>query len=417
MFNLKKNFNTILFLLLIVIVVVCFFINFKGQERTLEEVVEGFEDKKDNNDETNNNDENANTDEKDNCQQEQNQWFEILPIKSIVSRFSGVSFNVCSVDSDNCNEGNLESKYYVSIDNPNNDTPEGVITVLENGTYYTEVKSNIEPQFWKIIRIDENNKLKKYLPENTMTEEEINNEKYPYYICVKTPVYENSGKITPPNLNKVLQYENGSLSVRFLGNYESQKWYINKKEIKNLPILTVNNYQQSQFSPELSRQGDNQQRLNSLNESNSRNVMSSLKQILKILEKQGNAGQPSESLFGNKPLSVNVNLGGRNILPGQNKEQVDEQLEQVDEQLEQVDEQLEQNVSEDDIVEKFQDDNRDVRTMLNEYERNGIIEEEKKTLRKIVEDSKSDSIKCKIPNFDDYVTVGQMAVCNGCSNL
>lgn len=403
MFNLKKNLNTILFLLLIVIVVVCFFINFKEQERTLEEVIEGFQDNNEENEE-------ESVQNIDNCQQIQKEWYEILPIKSIISRFSGVSFNVCSVDSDNCNEGNLESKYYVSIDNPNNDTPEGVITVLENGTYYTEVKSNIEQQFWKIIRIDANNKLEKYLPENTMTDAEKNNEKYPYYICVKTPLYENtsSTKITPPNLNKVLQYENGSLSIRFLGNYESQKWYINKKEIRNLPILTVNNYQQSQFSPELSRQSDNQQRLNALNESNSQNVMSSLKQILKLLENQGSTTQPSESLFGNKPLSVNVNLGGRNILPGQIEEQVDKRTNiQTDEQ----------NVSEDDIVEKFQDNKKDVRRMLDNYEKNSVIEEEKQTLRKMVEDSKSDSIKCKIPNFDDYVTVSQMAVCNGCSNL
>ena len=39
-------------------------------------------------------------------------------------------------------------------------------------------------------------------------------------------------------------------------------------------------------------------------------------------------------------------------------------------------------ILEDDIVEKFQDDNRDVRTMLNEYER--VIIEEEKALRKLL---------------------------------
>lgn len=384
----KIDNDKILLLLLIVVVIVCVIFNFKKNDRDMNEVVENFQTKNNTADTDDTDDEEEEDNERTSCPTlAPRQWFELHPVRSLVSRFSGVSFNVCPVESADCTTGTLESNYYVQIETPNNDLPQGVLTVSANGTFSTDIASNIVQQYWKIIKIDATNPITNYLPSTTTVE--TSNEDYPYYLCLKAPILQNSStlNITAPNLNRALQYENGSLSVRFLGNYESQKWYINRDALRNLPIMTNNANQYSQFTPEFNQQGTNEQQLQTLNRNNNQQVMSSLNQIMSLLQQQGNVQPPSESLFGNKELSVNVNLGG-------NKETKSK-----------------------DTFQDTNQNNENVSELLDKYEKGDIIQKQRDTLNDIIDSTQMKSVQCKIPNFDDYVTVGQMAVCNGCSNL
>lgn len=382
----KIDNDKILLLLLIVVVIVCVIFNFKKNDRNMNEVVENFQvNVGDITDDEEEEEETAPTV----CPTlPPREWPELHPVRSLVSRFSGVSFNVCPVESADCTTGTLESNYYVQIETPNNDLPQGVLTVSANGTFSTDIASNIAQQYWKIVKIDASNPITNYLP-STITVN-TSNENYPYYLCLKVPVLVNSStnNITAPNLNRALQYENGSLSVRFLGNFESQKWFINREALRNLPIMTNNSNQYSQFTPEFNQQGTNQQQLETINRNNNQQVMSSLNQIMSLLQQQGNVQPPSESLFGNKELSVNVNLGGS-----------------------------EKDSKSKDAFQDTNQNNKNVSELLDNYEKGEIIQKQRDTLKDIVDSTQMKSVQCKIPNFDDYVTVGQMAVCNGCSNL
>jgi hypothetical protein len=113
---------------------------------------------------------------------------------------------------------------------------------------------------------------------------------------------------------RVLQYENGTLSVRPLGDYISQQWDISTVNVTpGIPIL--NNNQLSSFSPEYV-DGGVANSTAMLNSTTNQQIMTSLNQILGYIQANGINQTPTQSVFGSTstnaastPLTVNVRLG------------------------------------------------------------------------------------------------------------
>ena len=220
--------------------------------------------------------------------EDQGEWQDNQPVKSIISRYTGIRLNVCASDSSDCNVGNINSTYIVLVDTPNGDIPKGVLTVQGNGSFSTEVQTNSPTQLWNLILIEKPADFQMYSTETPT------NTRYPYYLCLKTQNRKSDPDDLETNPNLALQYENGSLSVRLLGDYESQKWLINPDPVENLPVMILNNNQYSGFSPEFLQTGNRDPNFNvpagmnnavhQLNTLNSRQVMESLNQIQQLLE-------------------------------------------------------------------------------------------------------------------------------------
>ena len=325
--------------------------------------------------------------------EDQGEWQDNQPVKSIISRYTGIRLNVCASDSSDCNVGNINSTYIVLVDTPNGDIPKGVLTVQGNGSFSTEVQTNSPTQLWNLILIEKPADFQMYSTETPT------NTRYPYYLCLKTQNRKSDPDDLETNPNLALQYENGSLSVRLLGDYESQKWLINPDPVENLPVMILNNNQYSGFSPEFLQTGNRDPNFNvpagmnnavhQLNTLNSRQVMESLNQIQQLLESQGGTTPPTTTTFGDAPITVNLKLGGTPPSLGVTSESAENQ-------------------------ENFQTTSN-IDNLLNQYEKQTNQEDPQDTLNALIQ--KDSVLECKIPNFDDYVKLSDMASCNGCSNL
>lgn len=256
--------------------------------------------------------ENTNNDE---CEcADKREWYETSSIKSIYSRFFGIGINVSpATDMDNAN---INSKYLVFIESNNEDIPKGALSLDDQGTYSVQVPNGYNPeQQWEIKLIKSADDFK-LLDSNV----ELNdNEKFPFAVVVKKN--ESSG------IYHSLHYDNGSIGVRPLHNYETQKWIIGKDSVSQPAIQILNTNQYTKLTPEY-RESDTTtasavaQRqagydpstqnlmLQQLTNSNQAEVMRSIEQIVNLLQKEGKMETPSETTFGKKPLTINLRLQG-----------------------------------------------------------------------------------------------------------
>jgi hypothetical protein len=158
-----------------------------------------------------------------NCIQPTKMWYEENPIRAIISLYSGIGINICPANAPNCDVGTINDDYIILIDTNNNDIPQGAMTVLSDGSFTTMIPNgNDKNQLWRIV--DKGGFYKLVWKESLGTQHE-----------------------------RVLQYENGSISVRLEGNYESQKWNISPEPILGKGIQIVDNNKYSHLSPEFKR--------------------------------------------------------------------------------------------------------------------------------------------------------------------
>lgn len=231
-------------------------------------------------------------------------WWAVSPIKSIISKYSGISVNVIPADFPDYSGGNIDSNYQVMIESANTAIPKGALSVANTGVFSKSVIDKADTnQLWKIKRITSVDDLKTLSGNPTMN---VTNMNYPYYLIVSL------NTLTATTV-RVLQYENGTLSVRPLGDYISQQWDISAVNVTpGIPIL--NNNQLSNFSPEYV-DGGVANSAAMLNSSNNQQIMASLNQILGYIQANGINQTPTQSVFGSSanaastPLTVNVRLG------------------------------------------------------------------------------------------------------------
>lgn len=317
-------------------------------------------------------------------------WTASKPVRSITSRYTGISLNVCPTSSATCDIGNINSEYIVLITTPNNDLPEGALTVNSDGSFTTNVQTNANNQTWRLIHITSPSDLQTYLPE-TQTALTTSSGKYPYYICLKTPTKEHgsssgTGTDTTVDLendpNLALQYENGSISVRPLGEYESQKWLIKENPIEQQSIMILNNNQYTRFTPEFIQSNNGGvNNLDNLTTMNQHNVLKSLAEIKTLLSNREDTNGENPLIVGDTPLTVTLKLGAAQSNP--------------------------ENFQ--NTKENFQSNN--MNSLLNNFQ----ASREQSTQQNVPRNNAL--YECKIPNFEDFVSLNQMASCTGCSNL
>lgn len=326
----------------------------------------------------------------------QYEWWDTKPIQSILSRYTGIGLNVCPIEQD-CDigtpEGNINSSYTISLNVPsvNKTLKSGVITVNPDGTYSLDINMNSLSQRWKVIKIDNAKTFNKYLPQSQYVNDNDLG-RVPFWSVIKEPVLEGTS-VTDTNQNRVLQYENGSISVRLLSNYEAQKWVISPNKITK-PIGMISNNLHSSMTPEFTDiQG--QKSLSQITDMNNQSVMSGINKVYELLMKQNKLSQPSETEFGKKPLTLNLRLGGdSSALGGENQDTFTGGYTPGNNSLNKA---------------------MDVTARLNAYEYEKDKVSQKKKLDDLIKEGQG--LECKIPNFEDYATQSDLASCYGCSNL
>jgi hypothetical protein len=227
-------------------------------------------------------------------------WYDTMPVQSIISQYSGMVMNVEAITG--ATTGSLSSNYYVII----NIGTTGVLLVNPDGTFSKGIKdkNNLEVQ-WKIKQINNAADFQTLKGGTTPNPPPANNPNYtyPYYIVISQ--YNNS-----PTQQLALQYENGSISVRPLGDYTTQQWKISQSPVAVAPAnLLGNTNPASNFGSGYSNSTANSTAM--LNAANNSAIKATLDQILSYVQANNINAQPSQSVFGssNSPLTVNVRLG------------------------------------------------------------------------------------------------------------
>ena len=225
---------------------------------------------------------------------------------SVVSRYSGIGFNIYLV---NNNAQNEQSNLYYLIEHIPiiyNNTLGSMYSISNDGQLTIKLRSEQDStQWWNIVRMSMN--------------DSVSNQ--PYYII--KPFSQNI--IT----DVALQYENGNLALRpySISNiYESQKWITsNVKVTRGIPVLNYN--PASMFTPEFDPYSTSDTiTSSSLDKQNSQQVSdvlntikTNIRQYLTQIGGSSELVQPvSASSLGNKemPLTINFNLKGTpNITP------------------------------------------------------------------------------------------------------
>lgn len=232
-------------------------------------------------------------------------WWSMSPVKSIVSKYSGIGINVTPANFPNYSGGDSTSNYQVMVESANTSIPKGALSVSNNGVFSKSlINSSDNSQLWQIKQITSTDYLKQLIGNPTMTVSPVNN---PYFVVVSL----NSLTTAPV---RALQYENGTLSVRPLGDYVSQQWDLSPINVTpGIPIL--NNNQLSSFSPEYV-DGGVANSVAMANASKNNEIMATLNQILGFVQSTGINQAPTQSVFGSTatnaastPLTINVKLG------------------------------------------------------------------------------------------------------------
>jgi hypothetical protein len=232
-------------------------------------------------------------------------WWSTTPVKSIISKYSGIGINVTPADFPNYSGGNVDSNYQVMVESANTSIPKGALAVSNTGVFSKSLINNLDTnQLWKLKKITSVDDLKTLIGNPTMIVSPVNN---PYFVVVAL----NSLTTAPV---RALQYENGTLSVRPLGDYVAQQWDLSPVNVTpGIPIL--NNNQLSSFSPEYV-DGGVENSVAMANASKNNELMSKLNQILGFVQATGINQAPTQSVFGSTstnaastPLTINVKLG------------------------------------------------------------------------------------------------------------
>lgn len=394
----KLNLNIILLVLFVIIVIVVYVLHINGklqfglnkqieQFRPKTSYFENVYDENDNVEEESDPDNNPTN----NCPSTQSNWWDNKPIRSIISKHLGVSINVCPKESIDCNTGNINSQYLVIIDSPNPSKPSGALKVNEDGTFGIVIKNaNDNKQLWNIVRIENKEDLVNLLTTSNNTNPVVNEVVNPFYIAVWSESNKNN------EVKKVLQYENGVISVRPLGDYEHQKWDISQNPVSmGLDLLG------GRITSGLSSEGrinsgsslpnlgsNNAIALQQLTHNQHNNVMAGLEQLFQMLNKQQKTTPPSETIMGNKPLTVKINLSGNS-------------------------EKAVEGVLTQQTPEEFSDVN--ILDNLEKYENNENRGAQMAELDSLMTRTPT-SVQCPTPNLDDYVPVSALAQCNGCAH-
>ena len=226
-------------------------------------------------------------------------WYDTKPVQSIISQYSGMVMNVESING--ATTGSLNSDYYVII----NIGTTGVLSVNSDGTFSKGIKSTNLAVKWNIKQINSAADFQTLIGNTTPTPTPVNNPNYtyPYYVVVSQINLNTTTKLA-------LQYENGSISVRPLGDYTTQQWQISQTPVAVAPAnLAGNTNLASNFGSGYSNSTANATEM--LNAANNSAITATLDRILSYVQANNINSAPSQSIFGSgsSPLTVNVRLG------------------------------------------------------------------------------------------------------------
>jgi hypothetical protein len=264
----------------------------------------------------------------------------------------------------------------VFIESPDPSIPKGSLSIDNTTGIFSKVTINSGDtnQLWLIKMIKSSSDLGTLLGNPNMSI--LNAVNYPYCVVISS----NSVTIGPI---RALQYENGTLSVRLLGDYAAQMWDINKLPVATGISILANN-QLSNFSPEYVAGGVGSS-VAMTNANNEKQIMSSLNKILGYIQSNNVNTAPSTSVFGSSPLSVNVKFASPTATPSVNK-----------------------------FADTANTSKEDVRSLLNQYNQAqlGIL----MGTNNVASTANAFNGLCKTPNMSEYVsTVG--IPCTACANF
>ena len=161
------------------------------------------------------------------------------PWGSIIAKYSGKTINV-----DHIGENDRKEKTYIIKWQPVGGKPGGCITLEANGTYSTPLcnsNTQIMKQLWTIIKFTNEDQIVEALTKANRKGlgRPIEETTFPFYLVR-----------SQSDPNYVLNYEGGSLSVRRIGNYDSQKWEVDTKKIPQDPLPTHNSNKFAGLNPD-----------------------------------------------------------------------------------------------------------------------------------------------------------------------
>lgn len=272
-------------------------------------------------------------------------------IRSILSRPYGIKLNVCDANGSGiCDGGTLNSNFIILIDKDNTKTSQ-TLRYNNDGTYSLVIKNPADTfQLWKI------NKL-----QNT-----------------------NDYVVSPLNApNMFLMYENGVLSVVASNEFQGTRWLPDDTSAPNTIPLLSNQVSGAGFSSNFVE--NTPQNLQQITNQQYDQIMRMFDNLFKAIDNNTtpNLSQPAITPFNksNNPLTINVKLGsdGKSALSKEN----------------------------------FVDDNTNIISLLDRYEKNNKIVTDKLELNDLINGDRN----CNVPDMNNYVSVSRLAECRGCSNL
>lgn len=231
-----------------------------------------------------------------------------VSIGSIINKYSGIAINLNAVNITGCTGlnciGTETSTFQIVIPTSNPSSPLGVLVLNTDGSTSIGVSNaNDSKQLWKLVKVNENTVMD-YVTSGTPPPSVVGSDFF-YYVI---PANQTSTTI----VKKALQYENGSISVRILGQYETQMWLANPEQVSRPTSILNSSSQFVGFSPELvAPSADSNSQAQQQN-----NIQQTLNTILNYIQSNGVNATPSTSpVFGGSssvsaPLNVNVRVGG-----------------------------------------------------------------------------------------------------------
>jgi len=142
-------------------------------------------------------------------------------IQAIVSKYSGKTINIEPID------GPPTKKVLIHFYGSR------ALTMNDDGTYSIGIsdKNNIRQQ-WEIHAINTGVQYDSFIPKSNKTMgKDLEDVKYPFYIVRSAH-----------KPDRALQYESGSILVRPLANYDSQKWDISYTKIDSTDAIRTHKY-------------------------------------------------------------------------------------------------------------------------------------------------------------------------------
>lgn len=248
----------------------------------------------------------------------QKSWWDIQPVRTIISKQSGVHFPVHPLDESLA----IKSPILVPINQKGSTKASSCLYVNDDGTYSVSMcDSEIGRHQWMVKVIENQDDFKEVLANKPKQPGDLGDSANRDYSDKEFGFCLVISKHIP---YKVLHYENNSLAVRDVGYYTGQQWYISPKKTQaGIAVKPVDH--KSLFTPELN--------LNSkmnLNGGNTYNPVNANANPMLPYLNNGNAvvSDVSESVFGDGVGGSPAGQGGLNfkIVVDSNNELVKEIL-------------------------------------------------------------------------------------------